>query len=124
MDVIREKELVNQYHFDVRHHEWEKENGAPQTGIKVEFQLIEHNKEENKTTILTILKFMIVMEQFVISGVMTQGVHILGRIVEEPTEFSNEDRRFLVAPLLDMLKRLTYEVTEIAFDAPGINLEF
>jgi hypothetical protein len=45
------------------------------------------------------------------------------RFVEEPTEFTNEDKRVLAEPLLDILKRMTYDVTEIAFDAPGVNLE-
>ena len=28
MEIIREKEFVNQYHFGARNHEWEKENGV------------------------------------------------------------------------------------------------
>ena len=35
-----------------------------------------------------------------------------------------EEAEALAAPLLDTLQRLTYEVTEIALDRPGINLEF
>lgn len=124
MEIIRDKEFVNQYHFDARNLEWEKENGVPATKLKVDFQLIEKNKEENRTSMVTILRFMIVLNHFVISGALSQGVHLQDRFVEEPTEFSDEDKRLLVEPLLDMLKRLTYEVTEIAFDAPGVNLEF
>ena len=37
---------------------------------------------------------------------------------------SQEEAEALAAPLLDTLQRLTYEVTEIALDRPGINLEF
>lgn len=124
MEIIRDKEFVNQYHFDARNHEWEKEHGVPETKLKVDFQLIEQNREENRTSMITILRFMIVLNQFVISGAMSQAVHLQDRFVAEPTEFSDEDKRFLVDPLLDILKRMTYDVTEIAFDAPGVNLEF
>ncbi|MDN6437821.1 MAG: DUF1149 family protein [Lactococcus sp.] len=30
----------------------------------------------------------------------------------------------LAAPLFDLLQRLTYEITEIALDQPGVSLEF
>lgn len=124
MNIVRDKELVNQYHFDARNKAWEEKNGVPTTTLKVDFQLIEKNVQENKTSIVVILRFMIVLEHFVISGAMSQGVHILNRIVNEVDEFNQQDKRFLIAPLLDMLQRLTYEVTEIALDAPGVNLEF
>ena len=42
----------------------------------------------------------------------------------KPKDFSQEEAESLAAPLLDTLQRLTYEVTEIALDRPGINLEF
>ncbi|HEL2110323.1 TPA: DUF1149 family protein [Streptococcus suis] len=124
MEIIRDKEFVNQYHFDARNHEWEKENGIPETKLKVDFQLIEQNKEENKTAMITILRFMIVLNHFVISGAMSQAVQLPNRYIQEPTEFTDEEKRELVEPLLNILKRMTYEVTEIAFDAPGVNLEF
>ncbi|HEL2038144.1 TPA: DUF1149 family protein [Streptococcus suis] len=124
MEIIRDKEFVNQYHFDARNHAWEKENGIPETKLKVDFQLIEQNRAENRTSMITILRFMIVLDHFVISGAISQAVHLPNRLVEEPTEFTDEEKRVLVEPLLDILKRMTYEVTEIAFDAPGVNLEF
>ena len=123
MEIIREKEFVNQYHFDARNHEWEKENGVPVTKLNVDFQLLKHSREENKTSMITILRFMIVLNQHVITGAMSQAVHLQNSFVEEPTEFTNEDKRVLAEPLLDILKRMTYDVTEIAFDAPGVNLE-
>lgn len=51
-------------------------------------------------------------------------VHIKNRIVNEPSEFTKEEVENLAAPLLDIVQRLTYEVTEIALDRPGIKLEF
>lgn len=124
MEIVREKEFVNQYHYDARNLEWEKENGQPETNVEVTFQLVEKNETEQRTTIVAVLQFLIVFEQYVISGAVSQMVHIKNRIVNEPSEFSQKEVEELSAPLIDILKRLTYEVTEIALDAPGVKLEF
>ncbi|MBM7636976.1 DUF1149 family protein [Streptococcus saliviloxodontae] len=124
MELIREKEFVNQYHYDARNLEWEKENGAPQTNFEVTFQLVKKDEENKATTIVAVLQFTIVRDEFVISGVISQMVHIKDRVVNEPSEFSQSEVEGLAAPLLDMVQRLTYEVTEIALDRPGVNLEF
>lgn len=124
MEVIREKEFVNQYHYNARNLEWEKENGTPKTNFEVTFQLIEKNVEKNETTIVAVLQFTIVRDEFMISGVISQMVHIKNRIVNEPKEFSQEEVESLAVPLLEMVKRMTYEVTEIALDRPGVKLEF
>ncbi|XHW19406.1 DUF1149 family protein [Streptococcus dysgalactiae subsp. equisimilis] len=124
MQLVREKEFVNQYHYDARNLEWEKENGTPETNFEVTFQLINKDEARKETAIVSVLQFVIVKEEFVISGVISQMVRILDRLVDKPSEFTQEEVEFLAAPLLDMVKRLTYDVTEIALDSPGINLEF
>ncbi|MGT2907031.1 DUF1149 family protein [Streptococcus dentiloxodontae] len=124
MELIREKVFVNRYHYDVRNHEWEKENGEPKTNVEVTFQLHKKDEEKNQTSVVAVLQFMIVRDNFVISGIISQMDHIKNRIVGEPKEFSQAEVESLAAPLLDTLQRLTYEVTEIALDRPGINLEF
>ena len=124
MELQREQEFVSQYNFDARNFEWEKENGTNEKKVEVNFQLIERNEEKNSTSMIVILTFMIVFDRFVISGTITQTNHIQGRLVEEPSEFQHEEVEELARPCLTMLNRLTYEVTEIALDLPGINLEF
>ncbi|MGT2959477.1 DUF1149 family protein [Streptococcus caballi] len=124
MEVVREQEFVNQYHYDARNLEWEKENGTPETNFEVTFQLVNKDTENTVTSIVSVLQFTIVRDEFVINGVISQMVHIQDRIVNEPSEFSQEEVEGLAAPLLDMVQRLTYEVTEIALDRPGMNLEF
>lgn len=124
MQVLREKEFVNQYHYDARNLEWEKENGTPETNFEVTFQLINKDEEKNETVIVSVLQFIIVKEDFVISGVISQMVRIIDRLIEKPSEFTQEEVESLAAPLLNMVQRLTYEVTEIALDQPGVNLEF
>lgn len=124
MQVLREKEFVNQYHYDARNLEWEKENGTPETNFEVTFQLINKDEEKNETVMVSVLQFIIVKEDFVISGVISQMVRIIDRLIEIPSEFTQEEVESLAAPLLNMVQRLTYEVTEIALDQPGVNLEF
>lgn len=124
MQVLREKEFVNQYHYDARNIEWEKENGTPETNFEVTFQLINKDEEKNETVMVSVLQFIIVKEDFVISGVISQMVRIIDRLIEKPSEFTQEEVESLAAPLLNMVQRLTYEVTEIALDQPGVNLEF
>ncbi|MCK1157612.1 DUF1149 family protein [Streptococcus uberis] len=124
MQVLREKEFVNQYHYDARNLEWEKENGTPETNFEVTFQLINKDEEINETVMVSVLQFIIVKEDFVISGVISQMVRIIDRLIEKPSEFTQEEVESLAAPLLNMVQRLTYEVTEIALDQPGVNLEF
>ncbi|MFU2164158.1 DUF1149 family protein [Streptococcus pluranimalium] len=124
MEVVCEKEFVNQYHYNARNLEWEKENGTPKTNFEVTFQLVEKNMEKNETTIVAVLQFTIVRDEFMISGVVSQMAHIKNRIVNKPKDFSQEEVESLAAPLLEMVKRMTYEVTEVALDRPGIKLEF
>ena len=57
-----------------------------------------------------------------VSGVLSQQVKFTDGIVEKPSDISDEDKRYLAQPLFELVNRLTYEVTEIAFDAPGIDL--
>ena len=124
MELQREKEFVSQYHYDARNLEWEKENGTPETKVDVNFQLLNQNHEEQVTSIVVIVSFMVVFDAFVISGTITHINHIIGRIINEPSEFEQDEVEQLARPSLSILNRLTYEVTEIALDLPGINLEF
>lgn len=124
MEVVREKEFVNQYHYNARNLEWEKENGTPKTNFEVTFQLINKDIENNQTTIVSVLQFTVVRDEFMISGVVSQMDHIKNRIINEPKEFSQAEVEYLAEPLLTIVRRLTEEVTEIALDRPGVKLEF
>lgn len=124
MELIREKEFVNTYHYDARNLEWEKEHGAPKSAAEVTFQLLNKDETAPSTSFVAVLQFMVVKDEFVISGIISQINHLHGRVVNGPSEFSQAEVEEISAPLLTMLKRLTYEVTEIALDREGISLEF
>ncbi|HES1267749.1 TPA: DUF1149 family protein, partial [Streptococcus pyogenes] len=98
MQLVREKEFVNQYHYDARNLEWEKENGTPETNFEVTFQLIDKDEQQKETVIVSVLQFVIVKEEFVISGVISQMVRILDRLVDKPSEFTQEEVESLAAP--------------------------
>lgn len=54
MNLKREQEFVSQYHFDARNFEWENENGAPETKVDVNFQLLQHDQENQVTSLVVI----------------------------------------------------------------------
>jgi len=99
MNIQREKEFVSQYHFDARNFEWEKENGTPETKVDVNFQLVKRDVEAHTTSLIVILTFMIVFENFVISGTISQANHIHGRLIEEPSEFDHDEVEVLIMKL-------------------------
>ena len=126
MKIEREQEFVHQFHYDARNLEWEKENGTPETNLNVQFQLVENVEgiSESDTAISGALTFIIVLENLVVSGHISQLSYIRDLVIENREQLAQEKMQELAAPLFDLLKRLTYEVTEIALDEPGISLEF
>ncbi|EOT44321.1 DUF1149 family protein [Enterococcus columbae] len=121
MEILREKPIVDAYHFD---------HGVTpdeQTQINVGFvPLVANNPEypENNTLLGAQLEFKIILQNFKISGQVRQVNHIVNRKINSPEDLTQEESEELVEPLFDILRRLTYEVTEIITDEPGINLEF
>ena len=63
----------------------------PETKVDVNFQLLQHDQENQVTSLVVILSFMIVFDKFVISGTISQVNHVEGRIVNEPSEFNQEE---------------------------------
>ncbi|MDN6119045.1 MAG: DUF1149 family protein [Lactococcus sp.] len=126
MNIEREKEFVHQFHYDARNLAWEEENGTPETALNVQFQLVDQveNLADTDTAINGLLSFMIVLENLVISGNIGQLSIIRGQVIENKEQLSQEEMSELAAPLFDLLQRLTYEITEIALDQPGVSLEF
>lgn len=126
MKIEREQEFVHQFHYDARNLEWEQENGTPETNLNVQFQLVENVEgiSESDTAISGALTFIIVLENLVVSGHISQLSYIRDLVIENREQLDQEKMQELAAPLFDLLKRLTYEVTEIALDEPGISLEF
>lgn len=121
MEIMRELPIVDAYHFDNNVEEGE------QTQIQVAFvPLAANNPEftENNTLLGAQVQYKLVLGSFKISGQIRQVNHIKNRKITSPEDLSHEESEELVEPIFDVLRRLTYEVTEIITDEPGINLEF
>ena len=102
-----------------------KENGIPETKVDVNFQLINRDQEQNTTSLIVILSYMIVLtvlwDQW--NHHSNQPLCLVVMSMNQANSAKDEVEE-LARPCLNMLNRLTYEVTEIALDLPGINLEF
>ncbi|MDR2832690.1 MAG: DUF1149 family protein [Streptococcaceae bacterium] len=124
MELQRLQEVVEAYHYDIRQPIPEHEN--LQTSINVEMTPISNYEEkpEGSSAIQARVRFQMAFSEFLISGFVSQINFILNREVKEQSDVSNEEVHEIVQPLFDLIKRLTYEVTEIALDRPGLELNF
>jgi len=122
LELQRQQPIVEAYHFDMRDPKKEAE-----TNLNVGFAPLKPSSEDypKENSILAArLQFQIVFKQFIISGAIMQVNHIVGKKVVDKKDLSKEETDKLVAPLFDILERLTYEVTEIITDKPGVQLNF
>ncbi len=122
LELKRQQPVVEAYHFDMRDPKKEVE-----TSINVGFAPLKPSSEDypKENSILAArLQFRIVFKQFIISGAIMQIDHIINKKVIEKEDLTKEESDQLVAPLFDILERLTYEVTEIITDKPGVQLNF
>ena len=99
MEIKRQQEIVEAYHYDMRVPDSEVE-----TDLRVSFSPIEVEE--------------------VLSGAISQINHIIDRKIEKQEDISQEEVDELVRPLFSIVERLSYEVTEIALDRPGVQLNF
>ena len=88
MNIEREKEFVHQFHYDARNLEWEAENGTPETGLNVHFQLVDQVDNDTDTAINAMLSFVIVLENLVISGNIGQLSVIRGQVIENKEQLT------------------------------------
>lgn len=122
MEIRRQKEVVEAFHYDFL-----KPDQEVQTDLKVGFSPLKEtieNYPKEHSIVGARLEFRLVFDTYVLSGSVSQINHILNRKVQDQNDVSQEEVDELVAPLFEMVKRLAYEVTEIALDAPGVKLNF
>ena len=125
MEILRQPEIVEGYHFDmIKEHEEVGENdiSVGLTAIDVTEQPDLAN--EDHSVLGLHVQFKIVMEKFVLSGSVRQLVSVVDKKVEKAEDCTKEELDELIRPLFSIIERLTYEVTEIALDQPGLQLNF
>lgn len=78
----------------------------------------------DSSVIGTRLDFTFPLEEFVVTGSISQVNTVMNRSIEHIEDLSAEEVNELILPLFDTVQRLTYDVSEIALDEPGISLDF
>ena len=122
MELKRQQPIVEAYHFDMKPKDKEME-----TKLNVGFAPLKVKDEEymeENSIIGARLEFQLVFPDYVLSGRVGQVNHILNRKVNSGEDLTKAETDRLVEPLFDIVKRLTYEVTEIVTDKPGLQLSF
>ncbi|MGX7200174.1 DUF1149 family protein [Enterococcus nangangensis] len=121
MEIKRQKELVEHFHYDFKLPEQEAE-----TELKVGFAPLKptENYPKENTILGARLEFKIVFPKFILSGSVSQLNHLVNRKVETQTDLTQEEINEIARPLFKIVERMSYEVTEIALDQPGVKLNF
>lgn len=122
MEIKRQKEVVEAFHYDKRRPDAEVE-----TEIRVGFsplQAADENYPKENSIVGARLEFRLVFDDYVLAGSVSQVNHIVNRKIEKQEDISQEEVDELVGPLFNIIERLAYEVTEIALDQPGVKLNF
>lgn len=124
MEIKRQQELVEAFHYDVRQ---QSENEDTATELRVSFSPIEpvdENYPKENSILAVRLDFRLVFDDYILSGAVSQINHVLNRKIETQADVTQADVDELVLPLFQIVQRLAYEVTEIALDKPGVQLNF
>ncbi|MBC1585620.1 DUF1149 family protein [Listeria seeligeri] len=124
MDIVTDKIVVEKYNFETIL----EENGQTENKIELEVHEVEPigGNEElmAKGRIFKItIPFALTLEKFRIDGRISRIVQVKDYFGQF-SDLAIPDVEGLSNPLIDYIKRLTYDVTEIAFDEPGISLDF
>ncbi|EAD5868605.1 DUF1149 family protein [Listeria innocua] len=124
MDIVTNKIVVEKYNFETTM----EENQPFENKIELEVHEVEPvdgNVElmaKGKIFKITI-PFLLVLENFRIDGRISRIIQ-LKDFFGQFSDLEAKDVEDLSNPLIDYIKRLTYDVTEIAFDEPGVSLDF
>lgn len=124
MELIRQAEFVQSYHYDAL-----PQDHTEETAINVSINPFEIKEEmnidaENNSVLGLRIEFKIVLEKVALSGDVAQFVQVVNRKIDKIEDLTHEEVNELVRPLFVLIERMTYEMTEIALDTPGVQLNF
>lgn len=124
MQIERQQEFVQAFHYDAL-----SKDHTEETLINVSMNPLEIKEEMNidpeTNSILGLrVEFKIVLEKVLLSGDVAQFVQLMDKKVEKIEDLTPDEVNELVRPLFVIIERMAYEVTEIALDAPGVQLNF
>lgn len=124
MDIVTNKIVVEKYNFETILEEDKQFENKIELEVH-EVEPVNGNVElmaKGKIFKITI-PFLLVLENFRIDGRISRIIQ-LKDFFGQFSDLEVVDVKGLSNPLIDYIKRLTYEVTEIAFDEPGVSLDF
>ncbi|MDT2662979.1 DUF1149 family protein [Enterococcus hulanensis] len=122
MNIERYKPKVNSFHYDAKEEYEEYENSFKIhiTPLRISYPA----EQDNSSTLGIRLDFNMIFDEFVISGSLGQVNLFKDRRIESQDDLTKEELDELLMPLFLLVKRLTYEVSEIALDEPGVTVQF
>ncbi len=122
MDIHRRNPLVESFHYDQA-----KEDTTDQV-LNLSILPLDTEQPESleheTSTIGTRLDFSLTVKKLRLSGGISQINHIKNKRIETEEDLTETEITELVTPLLELVQRLTYEISEIALNEPGISLDF
>ena len=51
-------------------------------------------------------------------------IHVIGRQVKQQNDLTEAEANEMIRPILRLIERMVYEITEIALDKPGVKINF
>lgn len=120
MDIFRRNPLVESFHYD-RVKEEPGEQVLNLSILPLETEQPEALDRQTSTIGLR-LDFSLAVKKFQVSGTISQINHIKDKVVEEQEDLNEAELSELASPLLDLVQRLTFEVSELALNEPGTSL--
>lgn len=122
MDIHRRNPLVESFHYD-RVKEDTTDQVLNLSILPLDTEQPE-SLEHETSTIGTRLDFSLTVKKLKVSGGISQINHIKNKRIETEEDLTENEIAELVTPLLELVQRLTYEISEIALNEPGISLDF
>lgn len=122
MNIERYKPKVNSFHYKAKeeYEEYETYFKIHITPLRIAYPA----DQDNSCTLGVRLDFEMVFEAFIISGSLGQVNLFKDRRIESQEDLAKEELDEIMLPLFNLVRRLTYEVTEIATDEPGVTINF
>lgn len=122
MELQRDQEVVESFNY-----------GLPPRDQKVEQKLLINFSPLDSTdpaypaenSIMGVrIEFILPFEEFIIGGVLSQVIHVIGRQINQKSDLTETEANEMIRPILNLIERMVYEITEIALDKPGVKINF
>lgn len=122
MRLERDKEIVESFNYGIP-----PKNQVVEQKLQINFSPLEavDLSYPSENSIMGVrIEFVLPFEEFIIGGVLSQVIHVIGRQVTKQTDLTEAEANEMIQPLLRLIERMVYEITEIALDKPGVKINF